>query len=546
MLDGRTRAGVHLRVRCLRDDTRGQQMTEEARAVPRLDEFQPPVQCLHERPALVIGDRERRLDPQDAVGEVRGRQPDALVAQQIAAEEPGETLLAGQRAEESLVREDVRIGRQLHAHQQPLAPDVGHQARVRGTDLLKALAEQVGAVGHLTHQGLAVLGDQFERPESDPGAERVAAEGRRVPQAEVLAERGLAEEHGADGHHATAERLGQRHDVRDDPAVLAPEQPSRTAESGLHLVDHQARPVPGAQLPRGQQELLGREVDAALALDRLHHERGDVRAVLVEQLGQRADVVERDVPEAGHGCAERLLVARASGRGQRAECLAVEGVAGGDDAVASGGGTGDLDGRLDRLRAAVAEPRLGETGRGGLDQPLGEQCRRALHGGLRQARFGRLAQVGDGLPDAGRVVPEGQGSVGAGEVEIRVAVGVVEGRAQAAHVGDVEAEPVEGPGDVRVDVPPVAVGRGVAGRESFETAAQLGPPVVPVAGGGVLVAGGGVLVRGPGVVLRVHHVLVHGVVTILRGSQECSAVRPLRPRTARLCVPGRRVPRRWT
>ena len=61
-----------------------------------------------------------------------------------------------------------------------------------------------------------------------------------------------------------------------DPVVLDREELARAAEAGLHLVDDEHDPVLVADPAHALEELRRRDDEAALALDRLDHDRGDV------------------------------------------------------------------------------------------------------------------------------------------------------------------------------------------------------------------------------------------------------------------------------
>ena len=78
--------------------------------------------------------------------------------------------------------------------------------------------------------------------------------------------------HGAD-RKAAAERLGERHDVGRDAGALIGEQLAGAAHAGLHLVEDQQKTVLVAQLAQRPQERRLDDAHAALAHQRLDHDR---------------------------------------------------------------------------------------------------------------------------------------------------------------------------------------------------------------------------------------------------------------------------------
>ena len=109
------------------------------------------------------------------------------------------------------------------------------------------------------------------------------------------------------------------------------------------------------------QELAGDEADAALALDRLDHDR---RRLRTDRRLDRLDVAERHLVEALGDRAEAFEVFRVAGGGERGQRPAVEGAGEGDDAVALGMAADELvaarglDRAFDRLGAGIAEEDL--------------------------------------------------------------------------------------------------------------------------------------------------------------------------------------------
>ena len=141
-----------------------------------------------------------------------------------------------------------------------------------------------------------------------------------------------------------------------------------------------------------------------------------------------------DVVHAGkEGAHLHPVLGPAGGEGHRTVRPAVEGAEEGDDLAAAGGATGQLQRRLDRLGAAVAEEHRVEPGGGDAHQRLGRGDELGMVGGARDVpepvdllvhrarhRGVAVAEVGD--PDAG------------GEVEHRAPVeGVQPGSLGGVH-----------------------------------------------------------------------------------------------------------------
>src|SRR5205807_973970 len=104
----------------------------------------------------------------------------------------------------------------------------------------------------------------------------------------------------------------------------------------------------------GLAEVAGRRLyNAALSLERLDEE-GRVTAA-GECPAQGVEIAVRYIVESRYRRAERLLVLLLVRGRERAERLAMEAVAGGEDVVTAGRGAAQLDGGLDGLGAAVGE-----------------------------------------------------------------------------------------------------------------------------------------------------------------------------------------------
>ena len=129
---------------------------------------------------------------------------------------------------------------------------------------------------------------------------------------------------------AAADALGERHDVGRDARPLIGEELAGAADAGLHLVEDQQQAVLVAERAELAQELAGDQADAALALDRLDHDRRRLRP---DRRLDRLEVAERHLVEALRRRAEAFQVFRVAGGGERRQRAAVEGAGEGDDAV---------------------------------------------------------------------------------------------------------------------------------------------------------------------------------------------------------------------
>jgi hypothetical protein len=240
--------------------------------------------------------------------------------------------------------------------------------------------------------------------------------------------------------------------------VLDPPELARAAEAGLHLVDDQDDAVVAAELAHTREELRRRDDEAALALHRLDHDRGDVLcgdlrhegALECRQrlAGARAAVVlrERDAVDVRRERAEAGLVRMGLGReGQRQQRASVEAALECDHRRSLRVRASELDGVLDRLGAGVEERGFHRAGdRRGRDEALGERdvelVRHDREVGVEEAR-GLLLH---GFRDARVLVTDVEAADAAREVEEGVAVDVRERGAVALvdHDRDVDRERV--------------------------------------------------------------------------------------------------------
>ena len=150
------------------------------------------------------------------------------------------------------------------------------------------------------------------------------------------------------------------HCVRLDAELLVSEQTAEPPETGLHLVEDQKKTLAVAPFPDALEIIVGGDVDAALALDRLQEHGG---GALVGGFHNGLDVVVVHVDKPWSHGLERLLVVGVARGGKGRQSPAVERVVGGNDFVGSVTGllpmlAGQLYGSFNRLSSTVAEEHL--------------------------------------------------------------------------------------------------------------------------------------------------------------------------------------------
>jgi len=203
--------------------------------------------------------------------------------------------------------------------------------------------------------------------------------------------------------------------------MLVGEPLAGPAQAGLDLVEDQqhaavvAEPADAFEVPRR------REVDPPFPLDRLEHDGG---GPVVEGVGQGPEVVVRDVGEAGDQRLEAGVILGLGRGGERGVGPAVEAALHRHDLVPARGvavGLGHLDGRLVRLRPAVAEEAL--AAERPLRERLGERPLGLDVPGVRHVD--QLADlVADRLDHPRRAVPQQVAAPAGEEVEEPPPLGV--------------------------------------------------------------------------------------------------------------------------
>jgi hypothetical protein len=225
------------------------------------------------------------------------------------------------------------------------------------------------------------------------------------------------------------------------------------------LVEHEKRTMAAAEgLHLGEISGVGQN-HAGLALDGLQDDCAD--AFLVEDLGERGEVVEGDFESVRQHGAKAVAPKRAAHQRECAAGESVEGATRVDDAVAAGAGACEFDDRFDALAAGAAEEGLFEVVAGALGEFTGQ-----LAGGVGDValQHDRAAEVELGLErgnDVGVVVASVVDAIAGQKIEEDAAALGVQFATSAAQVADIHAEQVEQADPFGVDV--VGVG-GVVNR----------------------------------------------------------------------------------
>ena len=259
---------------------------------------------------------------------------------------------------------------ELDADHQPGPADVADRRVVRH-QLAQAAAELGPAGAGVLDQPL--VADRLEHGDAGGAGDRVAAVRRAVRAATpALAE--LAPGHDRRQREPVGDRLGHAHDVGDDPRVLERPHLARPAVARLHLVGDQQDPVLVAQRAQRAHERDRRRVVAALALDRLDEDRGDLRGgddrgqqrpqdrearrrggrLVAVELGVGGRV-RREVDARQERLVAGPVVEAGRRHARRTERPAVERAAERDDPGPARDPAGELERAVDRLRARVEE-----------------------------------------------------------------------------------------------------------------------------------------------------------------------------------------------
>ena len=196
------------------------EMADERRRVAALERVQQPPQCSDQMVAQRgVGD-ERRLDAQHgAVGEGWG-DADVLDIEQVAHHDVQQQPLLLQHGEHAAPGRGDRLEVQLHAQHEAAPADLLDQQGIVALELAQLCEQAITGRRHVSHQSTIVLGQLVERRQRGAARERVAGEGRAVPQVELLAVGTLAVEAGADRDEAAPSALARHRISGVTPSAL--------------------------------------------------------------------------------------------------------------------------------------------------------------------------------------------------------------------------------------------------------------------------------------------------------------------------------------
>jgi len=173
----------------------------------------------------------------------------------------------------------------------PADPDVANQRTLLAKSR-EPLAEPVGKRVRPLQQ--AVRLDRLDRRQRRGTGDRVPAERRGVGAGDELLGKRLPREQAA-ARDAAGEGLRQRERIGNDAEFLERVPRTRPAHAGLHLVEDQHQALLVRERSQSLEEPVGRQIDAAFALDRLDQNR---RRLGVDELLDRLEIAERSVSEA--------------------------------------------------------------------------------------------------------------------------------------------------------------------------------------------------------------------------------------------------------
>ncbi len=257
----------------------------------------------------------------------------------------------------------------------------------------------------------------------------------------------------AGGHVTAAERLGQRENVGLQIPMLEGEPFAGATQAGLHFVADKKRAVLAAEGLSAIVVIVPREFDA-LALDEFDDEGGDV--ALFQFVFELGDIAHRHGLATGDEWAEAFVKGGIAGDRKRTVAESVVGILQGENAGATRGALGELQRALDGLGAAVAKEYRVEMWSAllseALDEALGEQT--AHQRGIELYHVGQiqLKHIADRLLHDGMIPADIEDAETGKEIEVILAVHVVEIGALRAGIDDIESD-----GALDLDESPVQV-----------------------------------------------------------------------------------------
>ena len=245
--------------------------------------------------------------------------------------------------------------------------------------------------------GQVFCGNHLKRRQSRSRRKVAAAEGRCVQRKGVDAAIGTvpqrrAGQRRADGHRTARQRFGQHQDIWHHRLPLTGEQLACAAQARLDLIDNQQAVVGVAKCANLLQVALRRHDHPALALDRFENKGADIP--LAQGTFQRRQIAKSDRIAARQQRLERVAVLVSPGDRQRSQGLAVIAVVAIQDSRSLHGRHRQLQRRLYRLGARVAEKHPLQVSRRQLTQALGQQAGLQGHRYVLDERGVLLLQIG--------------------------------------------------------------------------------------------------------------------------------------------------------
>ena len=175
-----------------------------------------------------------------------------------------------------------------------------HLLNHRALEVAHLLAENLAETLGILHEVLVL--DHLQGGDGDLGGNGVATEGGTMLTRFDIQHDIIVGQHGAHGHHATAEGLAEDKDVGTHILVVAGQHLTRTGDTALHLVGHEQHIVFLADIIAFLQVAIVRHIDAGLTLDGFEQEARHLLAVFSEAFLQRVGIVVGNAQEAGgHG-----------------------------------------------------------------------------------------------------------------------------------------------------------------------------------------------------------------------------------------------------
>src|SRR5450830_351995 len=428
-----------------------QQMRKQCAGAPFGHQLQGPRQGLQEVFALGTPGNQWRLYAHDTGAIERRRHAYAFDIQQVAGQHRNQAFLFAHDAGETAVKLRVvaTVEGELDADQVTGAAHLADERRITLRQRLQLL-QQIGTIVPDAVQQLGLVAQQVQYFQADTAGQGVAAKGRGVFVLEVFAVGVVSQQAGTDRHDPAAQGLGQQQAVGLHP--FAGKELAGAPEPGLHFVDDQQCAVAITGRANSLEVIDWRQVDAALALDRLDDNGGIGSRVALQLRLDGLDVAVIDKVETRQWRLETFLVLIRTGGGQRTQGLAVKALMGRQDALATGLHQAGFQRRLDGFSTAVLESHATVLARRQFQQALGQQTTGGQARRLDEDRLAALLEARQFRQQRVRAMTERQRTIGAEEIQIGLPRRVIEIAALTTDKGLVEPDPADQLADGRVDM----------------------------------------------------------------------------------------------